>query len=92
MAKPVITSAAPGATRLSADTLALAEGYVEVRSIGPIPVKVLAQLVEAYELTGAGTARTLRALFAAHPELLTPLLRSVHRVIAGFLLKQAGLK
>ena len=33
----------------------------------------------------------LRILFAAHPERLTPLLRIIHRVIAGFLLKQAGL-
>ena len=28
----------------------------------------------------------------AHPELLTPVLRIIHRVIAGHLLKQAGLK
>jgi hypothetical protein len=34
----------------------------------------------------------LRSLFAAHPGLLTPVLRIIHRVIAGFLLKQAGLK
>jgi len=34
----------------------------------------------------------LRILFAARPELLTPVLRIVHRVIAGFLLKQAGLE
>jgi hypothetical protein len=34
----------------------------------------------------------LRILFAAKPELLTPVLRIIHRVIAGFLLKQAGLK
>ena len=34
----------------------------------------------------------LRILFAAHPELLTPVLRIIHRVIAGFLRKQAGLK
>ena len=34
----------------------------------------------------------LRILFAAHPELLTPVLRIIHRVIAGFVLKQAGLK
>jgi hypothetical protein len=34
----------------------------------------------------------LRVLFAAHPELLAPVLRIVHRVITGFLLKQAGLK
>ena len=34
----------------------------------------------------------LRLLFAAHPELLTPVLQIVHRVIASFLIKQAGLK
>jgi Putative transposase. len=34
----------------------------------------------------------LRVLFAAHPELLAPLLSIVHRVIATFLIKQAGLK
>ena len=33
----------------------------------------------------------LRILLAAHPELLTPLLRIVHRVMRRFLLKQAGL-
>ncbi len=32
----------------------------------------------------------LRILCAAHPELLTPVLRVIHRVVAGFLLKQAG--
>jgi hypothetical protein len=34
----------------------------------------------------------LRFVLAAHPELLTPVLRIVHRVIASFLLSQAGLK
>ncbi|MBM3531333.1 MAG: hypothetical protein FJX62_24935, partial [Alphaproteobacteria bacterium] len=34
----------------------------------------------------------LRILFAARPHLLTPVLRIVHRVIAGFVLSQAGLK
>ena len=34
----------------------------------------------------------LRILFAAHPQLLSGLLRIVHRVIGGFLVKQAGLK
>ena len=33
-----------------------------------------------------------RILFAAHPELLAPVLRIIHRVIASFLIKQAGLK
>ena len=34
----------------------------------------------------------LRILFAAHPQLLTPLLQVIHRVIASFLIKQAGVK
>jgi len=34
----------------------------------------------------------LQILFAAHPELLTPVLRIVQRVTTGFLLKRAGLK
>ncbi len=34
----------------------------------------------------------LRILFAAHPELLAPVLQIIHRVIARFLIKQAGLK
>jgi len=34
----------------------------------------------------------LRVLFAAHPELLTPVLQVVHRIIATFLIKQSGLK
>jgi len=50
--------ATPGTIRLTANTLALAEGYVAVKSIGPIPVKGLAEPVEVYELTGAGAART----------------------------------
>ncbi len=34
----------------------------------------------------------LRIFFAAHPELLAPVLQIIHRVIASFLIKQAGLK
>jgi putative transposase len=34
----------------------------------------------------------LRLLFATHPQLLAPVLQIVHRVIATFLIKQAGLK
>ena len=34
----------------------------------------------------------LRILFSAHPELLSPVLHIIHRVIARFLIKQAGLK
>ena len=34
----------------------------------------------------------LRILFAAHPELLTPVLRIMHRVITGFCSSKRGLK
>ena len=34
----------------------------------------------------------LRTLFAAHPQLLSPLLHIIHRVIVRFLIQQAGLK
>src|ERR1700682_3719169 len=48
----------PGAIVITPKTLRLAEGYVEVKSLGPVPVKGLADPMEVYELTGAGTART----------------------------------
>src|SRR5262245_30085089 len=48
----------PGAIVITPNTLALVEGYVEVRSLGPIPVKGLVEALEIFELTGAGQART----------------------------------
>jgi class 3 adenylate cyclase/tetratricopeptide (TPR) repeat protein len=48
----------PGAIVITPETLALAEGYVEVKSLGPVPVKGLADALEVYEVTGAGPART----------------------------------
>jgi class 3 adenylate cyclase len=48
----------PGAIVITPDTLVLAEGYVEVKSLGPVPVKGLTNAVEVYEVTGAGPART----------------------------------
>ena len=50
--------ASPGTIVITPDTLALAEGYIEVKSLGPVPVKGLADPVEVYEVTGAGPART----------------------------------
>jgi class 3 adenylate cyclase/tetratricopeptide (TPR) repeat protein len=50
--------ALPGTVRLTGETVRLAEGYIEVRTLGPIPVKGLADPIEIFELTGAGTART----------------------------------
>jgi class 3 adenylate cyclase/tetratricopeptide (TPR) repeat protein len=48
----------PGAIVIAPNTLALAEGYVEVKSLGPVPVKGLADAIEVYSLTSAGSART----------------------------------
>jgi class 3 adenylate cyclase/tetratricopeptide (TPR) repeat protein len=50
--------ARPGTTLLTGETLALAEGFVEVRSLGPLPVKGLAEPVEAYELVRASPVRS----------------------------------
>jgi len=50
--------ALPGSILLSAETLALAEGYVEVRSLGPLPVKGLEAPLEVYDLTRAATVRS----------------------------------
>jgi class 3 adenylate cyclase/tetratricopeptide (TPR) repeat protein len=50
--------AAPGSIRLTAETLYLAEGFVQVTPLGPVPIKGLGEPVEAFELVGAGAART----------------------------------
>ena len=50
--------ATPGTVRLTGETTRLAEGYVAVRALGPIPVKGLPDPIEIFELTGAGQART----------------------------------
>jgi len=50
--------ASPGSILLTPATLALVEGYVAVKPLGPVPVKGLADPVEVYEVTGAGPART----------------------------------
>ena len=50
--------ATAGGTRLTADTLRLVEGFVDVRSLGPVPVKGIAEPIEVYDLIGASAART----------------------------------
>jgi class 3 adenylate cyclase/predicted ATPase len=50
--------ATPGSIVVTTDTLRLAEGYVAVKSLGPVNVKGLSEPVEVYEVTGAGAART----------------------------------
>jgi tetratricopeptide (TPR) repeat protein len=54
-----------GRTLLTADTLRLAEGYVEVTPLGPIPVKGLDARVEIHELIGAGARRSRLSAAAA---------------------------
>src|SRR5499425_391095 len=50
--------AKPGSVLMTANTLQLAEGYVSIRSLGPVSVKGLADPLPIYEVTGAGAART----------------------------------
>jgi class 3 adenylate cyclase/tetratricopeptide (TPR) repeat protein len=50
--------ATPGSTLLTPATVDLAEGYVQVKALGPVQVKGLDESIEVYELGGAGTARS----------------------------------
>jgi class 3 adenylate cyclase len=60
----------PGATLLTADTLHLAEGFVQVQSLGEVAIKGLATRAEIFELTGASPVRS--RLQAAAARGLTP--------------------
>jgi class 3 adenylate cyclase/tetratricopeptide (TPR) repeat protein len=51
-------TAMPGSILLSAETLRLAEDYVQVKPLGLVNVKGLAEPVDVYEATAAGTVRT----------------------------------
>jgi class 3 adenylate cyclase/tetratricopeptide (TPR) repeat protein len=48
----------PATTLLTADTHRLAQGYIEFKALGPVPVKGLETAIEVYELTGAGPVRS----------------------------------
>ena len=62
--------ATPGTIRLTATTLRLVEGLVQVNALGPIPVKGLTEPVEAFELTGVTALRRRFQVTAARG--LTP--------------------
>jgi class 3 adenylate cyclase/tetratricopeptide (TPR) repeat protein len=49
--------AAPGSILLTTETLRLAEGFVQVKPLGPVPVKGLEAPVEVFEAIGAGLLR-----------------------------------
>jgi predicted ATPase len=48
----------PGSTLLSPSTLALVEGQIQVKALGPMSVKGLAEPVAVYEMVGASTVRS----------------------------------
>src|SRR6185369_1322321 len=50
--------AKPNSIMMTADALRLAEGYVQVKPLGPVAVKGMSDPVEVYEVTGAGAARS----------------------------------
>jgi class 3 adenylate cyclase/tetratricopeptide (TPR) repeat protein len=57
--------AMPGSTLLTPAVLGLVEGFVQVRALGPVPVKGLEAPVDVYELVGAsGLQRRLQATAA----------------------------
>ncbi len=50
--------AMPGSTLITAEALRLAEGYVQVKALGPVPIKGVSEPVEVFEVTGAGPVRS----------------------------------
>ena len=84
--------ATPGSIRLTAATLRLAEGLVQVNALGAFPVKGLAEPVEVWELAGASTIRrrlqasVARGLtrFVGRQQELTALQQALERAGAGY--------
>jgi class 3 adenylate cyclase/tetratricopeptide (TPR) repeat protein len=50
--------ASPGSSLMTADTQRLAEGWIEVKPLGSVPVKGLEAPVEIFEMVGAGPRRS----------------------------------
>jgi len=83
--------ARPGSTLLTGETRRLAEGYVTVTPLGPVPVRGSAEPVAVYELTGPGPARyrlqaaAVRGLsrFVGRDAELDQLRHALERVRAG---------
>ena len=50
--------ARPGSVLITAEALRLAEGYIQVKPLGPVGIKGLPEPVDAFEVIGGGTARS----------------------------------
>ena len=55
----------PGSVLMTSDSLSLAEGYIQVKSLGPLPVKGLSAPVEVYEVVGVEAGRSRLHVTAA---------------------------
>ena len=83
--------AMPGSILITPAVLGLAEGYVQVRSLGPMPVRGLDVPVEVFELVGAsGIRRRLQAAavrgltrFVGRDTELAALVQALERAGAG---------
>src|SRR5215216_5690765 len=83
--------ATPGSIRLTAATLRLAEGLVQVNALGQFPVKGLTETIEVFELVGASTIRgrlqasAARGLtrFVGRQQELTALQQALQQAGAG---------
>ncbi|MBI4636383.1 MAG: AAA family ATPase [Candidatus Rokubacteria bacterium] len=62
--------AMPGSILIPAHAFRLAEGFVQAKPLGAVPVKGLSEPIEVYEITGAGPVRS--RLQAAAARGLTP--------------------
>src|SRR5215813_12258230 len=58
--------AAPGSIQVTAETLRLVEGFVQVSPLGPVLIKGLIKPIEVFELVGASGARTRFEAAARH--------------------------
>jgi class 3 adenylate cyclase len=65
LASRVEQLAREGTCLLTAETLSLVEGYVQVRGVGPVAIRGLDRAAELFELVGASAARTRLQAMAA---------------------------